>query len=450
MRMPAAPPPIEALLAKQQASKLIQLLIGRSMVDEKGRYIHWDQLRWRPQPGNVSAEDAWLAIRVARASASTVLPLRAKSGEYFTYCEPAPLRGALRSIDMRSGGILATNESGLSRQDGKRYFARSLAEEPFASSYIEGAATTRQRAKQLIYEQRKPRTRDELMVLNNYLGMEFVKTIVDAPLSIDAICEVHRILTKDTLDRPEMAGVIRNSDDVFVEDASGEILHVPPPHVELRTRLQAICDFANAEDGPTKFMHPIVRAIIVHFMIAYEHPFVDGNGRTARALFYWAALRAGYWLIEYVSISSVIANAPIKYGRAFLYTETDRGDLTYFLNHQIAVLQTAIDNILDYAERRQKEVAEFEAKLSQMNSRKAFNARQSSLLNDLARMRMPYATLQDHQARYHVSYITARNDLEPLVKQGLLRKRKRGKQHLYFPASDLVGRLGVSGEAVSA
>lgn len=55
-------------------------------------------------------------------------------------------------------------------------------------------------------------------------------------------------------------------------------------------------------------------------MIAYMHPFVDGNGRTARALFYWYMLKSGYWLTEYLSISRVIAKSksPMK---MLIYTQ---------------------------------------------------------------------------------------------------------------------------------
>ena len=114
-----------------------------------------------------------------------------------------------------------------------------------------------------------------------------------------------------------------------------EIFHDPPPAEQLDERMAAMCDFANGKI-PNHFIHPVVRAIILHFWLAYDHPFVDGNGRTARALFYWLMLRNNYWLFEFISISQIIRKAPIKYGRAFLYTETDDNDLTYFILYHLA------------------------------------------------------------------------------------------------------------------
>ncbi len=64
---------------------------------------------------------------------------------------------------------------------------------------------------------------------------------------------------------------------------------------------------------------------------------MDGDGRTARALFYWSMLRQGYWLFEFISISDTLRKAPATYARAFLYTESDENDLTYFLVHQAVV-----------------------------------------------------------------------------------------------------------------
>jgi Fic family protein len=63
-------------------------------------------------------------------------------------------------------------------------------------------------------------------------------------------------------------------------------------------------------------------------MLGYEHPFEDGNGRTARALFYWSMLNQGFWLTEFLTVSKILRKAPAKYARSFLYTEQDSNDLT--------------------------------------------------------------------------------------------------------------------------
>ena len=141
----------------------------------------------------------------------------------------------------------------------------------------------------------------------------------------------------------------------------GGVLHQPPPAEHLPARLQALCDFANGDsDDEDTFIHPVVRAILLHFWLAYDHPFEDGNGRTARVLFSWFMRTKGYWLVEYLSISKILREAPGQYNRAFLLTETDEGDTTYFLIHQLGVIERAIDELHKYLRRKVAEVRDVE------------------------------------------------------------------------------------------
>ena len=64
----------------------------------------------------------------------------------------------------------------------------------------------------------------------------------------------------------------------------GDVVHTPPIATELTKRMAQMCDFANSQTLEF-FVHPVVRGIILHFLLAFDHPFIDGNGRTARALF---------------------------------------------------------------------------------------------------------------------------------------------------------------------
>lgn len=442
MKIPPQPPNPSEVLERSMAkdSKRFSAIVDHSsMVDGRGRYLHWEKLRFKPPPNDLSSEEWWAAIRFARGAASQPVPLTDMSGARFTFCEPPILKSILRELDMNAGGALASDATALSTGEGRLYLARSLAEEPFASSFIEGAATTRQIAKKLIFEGRAPRTKDERMVLNNYQAMLFVKTHRDDSLSIPMLLELHKLVTAGTLDDPKDAGRIRTSDDVqVVDETNSEVLFQPPPARDLSQRLEKLIKFANRPPSKTNWMHPLIKAFILHFMLSYEHPFVDGNGRVARALFYWAALRAKYWLIEFVSISSVIAEAKISYGRSFLYTETDSNDLTYFLIYHATILNRAVGLLMQFVDRKRKEVAAFEKRLNDRNRPDAFNHRQSWLLNEFARGRLPRVTIAEHEKRNAVSYLTARNDLEALVEAGCLQKRKVGRTSVYRPVQDLL------------
>ncbi|MBA3467909.1 MAG: Fic family protein, partial [Gemmatimonadaceae bacterium] len=233
----------------------------------------------------------------------------------------------------------------------------------------------------------------------------------------------------------------RDDEEIVLEDDTGTILHVPPRASELKERLKRMCEFANG--GGTKvFMPPAVRAIVLHFWLAYDHPFVDGNGRTARALFYWAMARQGFWLCEYLSISRILKKARAAYARAYLYTETDENDLTYFILYQARVLLHAIADLHEYLQCKAAEVREAEELVSQARAlRQELNPRQLALLNHALKTPGARYTIESHQRSHGVSYETARSDLLKLRDSAILIQRKAGRAFVFDAPADLRERL---------
>lgn len=445
MRVPRIPPDPEEVIGcaaadANRAGKVFSFLLAEPQHPDDP-YRHWDEVRRRPPPAGFSAEEHWAALKLRRLRSATRLALADVRDRPFWFTEPPAVRQALHRLDRDAAGVIGSRVRALTRDDSRRYVARSLIEEPFSSSILEGAVTTRDIARQLVEDDRPPRTRDERMVLNNYRAMELVKRKLGEPLTLPLILQIHKIVSEGTLDRAEMAGRLRGpKDDVrVVDDGNDDVLHTPPPASDLPHRLEALCAFANTPESEQPFIHPVIRAIILHFMIGYEHPFVDGNGRTARALFYWGALKAGYWMLEYVSISRTITEAPAQYYRAFLETETDGGDLTYFIDHQLRVLCKSIDALHDYVERRQADLESFSDALSSED----FNHRQTFVLNEAALKRATRFTIAEQQRAHNVSYHTARNDLEDLVNRGFLAKVKRGRGSIYRPVARLLEQFAV-------
>jgi Fic family protein len=178
----------------------------------------------------------------------------------------------------------------------------------------------------------------------------------------------------------------------------------------------------------------VVRGILLHFWLAYDHPFEDGNGRTARALFYWAMRTNGYWLAEYLSISRILREAPGKYSRAFLLTETDEGDTTYFLMHQLETIMRAVEELHAYLNRKAREIRDVEQLIEGSDG---LNHRQLALLSDAIRHPDRTYAYQMHAASHRVTHETARHDLLQLQERGLMRRRKEGRRHVFSPVADL-------------
>ena len=416
--------------------------------ERSGKYDHWDKIRRMPGPPGFTHEEWWAGLKMHRTGSLKLVPLADKEGRPFSYSSPDMVLEGLHDVDLGAGGTISVPDPLLNPQTKNQYLVRSLIQEAITSSQLEGAAVTREVAKDMIRSGRSPTNKGEQMILNNYLTMQLIRSWKDRPLDPDLVFEIHRAVTHDTLDNPAAAGRLRPpSEDIRIEDEmTGETLHVPPEASELKDRLDAMCRFANSET-PDHFVHPVVRAILLHFWLAYDHPFVDGNGRTARALFYWFMLRHSYWLFEFISISEIILKAPAKYARAFLYTETDDNDLTYFLVHQMRVIKKAIKELHSYIDRKASELAATEAVLRTGHE---INHRQQALVAHALRHPNTRYTVQAHQESHKVVYETARRDLLELEDLGWLIKRKSGKGHVFIAPSDLGARVQGSKEKLKS
>jgi len=439
MKIPESPPKLTDLFSKlndpERFSKVLALPRTGGVASE---YLHWDRLRRLPAPEGLTAEDIWLALKLQRMGLLKPIPLGDKSGKPFQLCAPGIVQEELHRIDVGAGGSIGIPEPITNPQTRDQYLVRSLIEEAITSSQLEGAATTREVAKEMIRTGRLPRDKDEQMILNNYHTMLRITKLKTQALSPEVVFEIHRMVTEKTLDDATGAGRFRRTDEErFVGDESGKVFHVPPPAGELEGRMQAMCEFGNGT-SPAYFIHPVIRAIILHFWLAYDHPFVDGNGRTARALFYWAMLRSGYWLFEFISISSILRKAPIKYARSFLYTETDDNDLTYFVVAQAKVIRQAIVELHAYIDRKTTELKQLEMHLRALN---LFNHRQVDLVRHALKHPYYIYTIESHQRSHGVVYQTARTDLLDLDIRGILEKKKRGRKMVFIVPPDLSERL---------
>lgn len=441
MRMPTRPPPISELF-QARVGRIGDLLGSDAGNLPRDRYPHWSELRHRKPPEGLSSQDWWLAVKIGRLSMRHALPFKDKDGESFWFCDSGYLHRMLHQIDQSAGGRVELPADLVNPANRERYLVNSLIEEAITSSQLEGAATTRLVAKEMLRSGRLPRDRSERMILNNYNGMKSVAKVVDEALSAPILLELQRILTDGTLDDPEAVGRFRRpSDEVSVIDQrDGTILHEPPDAGDLAERMERLFEFANkTNDEP--FIHPVVKAVLLHFMIGYEHPFVDGNGRTARALFYWAMAKSRYWMMEYLPISAIIRKAPAQYARSYLFSEQDDNDVTYFLDYNLRVVLRSIKQLHRYLAGKARDSRELELLLGKAQVSAALNHRQVALLGHMYKHPGASYTIGAHRRSHRVSYQTARTDLLNLVELGLANCAKRGRMFVFTQAEELARHL---------
>lgn len=425
------------------------VLAVNSELDSQGRYLHWDKLRHLSPPQGLSSEQWWLGIKLTRRKKFRSLPLHDQIGRPLQYCLPDAVLRELHWLDRHAAGSIQAQSVIADPEVKKTFLIRSLVEEAISSSQLEGASTTRNVAREMLRQGREPRDRSERMIFNNYAAMQFIREHREEPLTPSIVFELHRILSTGTLDKETEVGRLRHAHEAIevVDNLSHVVLHRPPPAEQLPGRLEALCALANTDttavDEFGGFLHPVVKAVALHFMLGFDHPFCDGNGRTARALFYWAMAREGYWLAEYISISRILRESPARYGRAYLHTETDDNDLTYFLIHQLEVVRKAVDALHDYLSRKMSDIGLAEQMLTR-NPRLAgrLNFRQRTLLRHALRHPRFAYVIEEHQRSHGISYDVARKDLLAMSETlGLLQKARAGKRFLFIVPDDLERRI---------
>ena len=395
-------------------------------------YLYWDKVKYMA-PKGVDKQVLWQAVKIQRR-------LKAQEIQFgncvFHFTITKDMLALLHDFDMNLGGSLGT-KSIIPATDKRYYLISSMMEEAIASSQMEGASTTRRIAKDMLRKQLKPNNKSQQMIANNYETINQISKGADKEFSLEGIVDIHRTISNKTLDNAEDEGVFRRNDDVLVVDGiTGFVAHTPPSYKEIDKMILDLCDFANRESGDN-FIHPIIKAVIIHFVLAYIHPFVDGNGRTARSLFYWYMIKKGYWLTEYLSISRIIYTNKKAYEKAFLYTENDSNDLSYFIQYHLEVMKKAFEELKKYLQRKideQQNIFRFEG-ISHINERQRY------VLQAISDSKRVLFTPKELATQFDVSAKSARTDLQELVKMGYMTATYLNKRAMGYIKSDQFERL---------
>jgi Fic family protein len=406
-------------------------------------YLHWEQLRHRSPPDGHSALELWKALKWKRRMSSAWHPLLLGYGQHvLTVSRNAAIEARLAALDRQLAGEISHAGVAINADSRARFVSSSLMEEAIHSSLFEGAVATREAAKDMLRQGRAPTSIDERMIVNNHRAIERLREMAKSALTVEMIAELHSILTDGTLKDPDAAGRFQtaNEERIVVWDQKLNcVVHQPPPAEELPERLARLVAFANADDiEGDAYTHPVVRSILLHFQLAFDHPFVDGNGRLARALFYWSMLRRGYWMVEYISITRILYRNRNPYMLAYLYVESDEQDATYFILQQLDTIESAISDLRDHVERKREQQIELKR---QIRTRQDLNDRQLALLYHALQKRDAFYTHESHASSHQISIPTSRSDLQQLVRLKFLTQERRGRAFIYRPARNIELRL---------
>ena len=172
-----------------------------------------------------------------------------------------------------------------------------------------------------------------------------------------------------------------------------------------------------------RFLHGLIRGILFHYFVAYIHPFFDGNGRTARTLFYFKMIKNDLKFVELLSISANLKEHGEKYDKSFKLVKEHELDMTFFIDFCLDSLITALEKV--------EAKVNYLMSFSGLSSSMEINSNQVSLLQRMALNKYGYVTIEKYAQDIGKSREIARKELKDLLQKGLLREEKKGKKFIY-------------------
>lgn len=404
-------------------------------VDSRGRYLPYDEFIRRLEP-DVDTHMAWMLTRASRRSIAKRLFNLGYPSNLCTYIPTSNIEIARTLVDQSTTtAALEWANRKIGEEQNISYMLEDLfEEEAISSSQLEGAVTTTLIAKEMLKRKREPRSMDERMIIGNFKMMRFVWNKRTEPLTTDLIKELHAIGVAGIDDEKYAPVFFRLTDNVVVEDRDGNIVHQPPSAAGLNNRLQSLCDWMNTDHDEIEsqsYIHSLVKAICIHFAIGYEHPFNDGNGRVARALFYWFIFKKDYGAFRYISISNLLKEAATQYGKSYLYTETDEMDMTYFIDYQCSVIMRAVAAFKAHCQKAVVNIESFNKWLFNTGIYRKLSEKQKVVFQVAKSSPNTIFTARYIEEKLNCSYNTAATVLNGLVELNLFDKQKDGKEWIY-------------------
>ena len=388
------------------------------------RYLHWDRLQYH-DCGRYGRESLWFVMKMMRTGTCKRVDISDLS---ISFNLPDRLQESLHRIDM----VLSAGIWPMDGFDDKRRMTLStgsMMEESIASSQMEGAVTTTRDAKRMLRNNIPPKNVSERMILGNYRAMGFIRSNLDRELTPGFIRELHAIVSHDTLEDPEYEGSFRTDDSIAVRDViTGETYHEPVSHTLIDPMIEGLCGFANDDSD---YIHPVVKGILIHFVLAYIHPFMDGNGRVSRSLFYWYTMKKGYSIMEYLSVSKAIREHKGGYEEAYQLCETDGNDVTYFIDYNIRMILLSMDMFSGYL----REKIDERRSARELADADDLTRRQADVLASLMNSNVPQS-VYELASKMGVTPQTIRNDLNLLIDKGYVRESSKDGHKQRFVYSD--------------
>lgn len=281
------------------------------------------------------------------------------------------------------------------------------------------------------------RDRDIQEVINYRNVLKFIDNVASQLgqggkyiLTLETVLETHK-LTIEKLVALEAAGNFRLRQVVVKNTLTGQISYTPPPAAEVPYLVEDLLNWLNCEDSSDT--HPVLKAGIIHYELARIHPFVDGNGRTARAIATLVMFLDGYDIRKFFSLEEYFDADPMNYYLTLqavsnqLVLDNHERDLTPWLEYFIQGVAIELNKVKE----RVKRISADARVKDKLGEQMTLNERQMMIMEFLHR----HKSMQNKDFRKifpDFSDDTVLRELKFLRKKELIKKSGGTKNAVYI------------------
>jgi Fic family protein len=282
------------------------------------------------------------------------------------------------------------------------------------STHIEGTALSLKQARSIL-EGRKVKginRDDEKELLNYKKAMDFISKYIGKgnPITVGIIRELHKILVKDVRGEQADPGNYRKVQNYVVNSRTREVIYTPPPPLEVPHLMKVFVEWLNKVED----LSPIFVAGISQFQFVHIHPFIDGNGRTARILSTLILYKTGYDFKRLFTISEYYDKDRPSYYQAIQSVRKNNMDMTAWLEYFVNGLRSQMKEIQQKGEQLIKQDATL-----QKIRKTGLNLRQEKAIKHL--IKNGRITVNEYQSVASCIRRTAQRDLEELIVKGIIK-----------------------------
>ncbi|MBI5374037.1 MAG: Fic family protein [Candidatus Schekmanbacteria bacterium] len=291
---------------------------------------------------------------------------------------------------------------------------KALILESHHSTHIEGTALSLEQAKSILEGKKvKGINRDDEKELLNYKkAMDFLSRYLgkDDPVTEGVIRELHKIIVKNVRGGQADPGSYRKIQNFVVNSRTREVIYTPPTPIEVPHLMRQLVEWINSAED----VSPIIVAGIAQFQFVHVHPFIDGNGRTARLLSTLILYKTGYDFKRLFTISEYYDKNRSAYYQAIQSVRNSNMDMTVWLSYFIDGLQSQMKEIQQKGEQLIKQDS-----MLQKIKKVGISTRQEMALKYL--LRNGTISVNEYQSVISCIRRTAQRDLEDLVEKGIIK-----------------------------